>query len=36
MGKAAKFALPNLIGFLRALLVVSRDEINDGGVPFCL
>lgn len=34
--KASKLHMPNLIGFLRALLNVSRDEVKDAGSPFCL
>lgn len=28
--KTTKYALPNLLAFLRALVVVSREEVGDG------
>lgn len=36
VNKTTKFSLPNLLGFLRALLSVSKDEVNDGGYHFSL
>lgn len=36
IAKTTKYSLNNLVGFLRALLSVSRDEVNDGGYHFCL
>ena len=36
ISKTTKFSLNNLIGFLRALLSVSREEVNDGGYHFSL
>ena len=34
--RASKYPLPNLLGMLRALLAVSREEIKDAGISFCL
>lgn len=34
--KTTKYSLPNLVAFLRALLAVSREEVNDGGFHFSL
>lgn len=36
VGKTSKFSLPNLLGYLRALLSVSKEEVNDGGYHFSL
>jgi hypothetical protein len=36
VAKTSKFSLPNLLGYLRALLSVSKDEVNDGGYHFSL
>jgi hypothetical protein len=36
VAKTAKFTLPHLLAYLRALLAVSRDEVNDGGYHFSL
>jgi hypothetical protein len=36
ISKSTKYSLTNFVGFLRALLLVSRDEINDGGYHFSL
>jgi hypothetical protein len=34
--KTTKFSINNLVGFLKALLSVSKDEVNDGGYHFSL
>jgi hypothetical protein len=36
IAKTTKFSTNNLVGFLRALLTVSKDEVNDGGYHFSL
>jgi hypothetical protein len=36
VAKTTKFSLSNLIGFLRALLQVSREEVSEGGYHFSL
>ena len=36
IAKSSKLQLPNLIEFLKAFLVVSRDETAEMSNPFCL